>query len=185
MPHRHTPRFLKNGHAILDVTPGTASTEPLKLALALHGLQFVTPWITVADGKGRYLSHLTLLLTASGDALTAVRWETQYVYGQNTGPPDHITMQTTWDHALEHDLSSALTLLFLVAAGILASLVYATCTAHGRSTLGKLLSDDYEREREEDNDSDDAVPSYRRARRGDGYGERRTNQQLRGSRKDD
>ena len=52
MPHRHTPRFLKNGHAILDVTPGTASTEPLKLALALHGLQFVTPWITVADGVG-------------------------------------------------------------------------------------------------------------------------------------
>ena len=157
-------------------------------SLALHGLQFVTPWITVADGKGRYLSHLELLLTASGDALTAVRWETQY---QEQYPPDHISMQTTWEHALEHDLSSALTLLFLVAAGIVASLVYATCTAHGRSTVGRLLSDEYaEREREEEHDSDDYDgPSYRRARRGDAYGaERRmTNQQLRrptdGSRK--
>ena len=108
-------------------------------SLALHGLQFVTPWITVADGKGRFLSHLELQLTAAGDALTAVRWETEYV---DEAPPNHISVHTKWEHALEHDLSSALTLLFLVAGCLAAALAYFTCRKHGGSTIAKLLYDE-------------------------------------------
>jgi hypothetical protein len=108
-------------------------------SLALHGLQFVTPWITVADGKGRFLSHLELQLTAAGDALTAVRWETEYV---DEAPPNHISVHTKWEHALEHDLSSALTLLFLVAGCLVAALAYFTCRKHGGSTIAKLLYDE-------------------------------------------
>jgi hypothetical protein len=112
-------------------------------SLALHGLQFVTPWIVVADGNGRFLSHLDLLLTASGDALTAVRWETQYV---DETPPTHISVHTTWQHSLEHDLSSALSVLFVVAAVLVAALAYATCRQHGASTLAKLLQDEPDEE---------------------------------------
>ena len=62
---------------------------PVCRSLALHGMQLVTPWITLADGQGRFLSHLELQLTASGDALTAVRWEGQYV---DEHPPDQISV---------------------------------------------------------------------------------------------
>ena len=136
--HRATPRFLTDRRATLDgAPPDLDDSEPFKISLALHGLQFVTPWITVADGKGKFLSHLELQLTASGDALTAVRWETEY----SDEPPAHVSVQTTWEHALEHDLESALALLFFLVACVAAVLAYATCSTHGRSTLAKLLSD--------------------------------------------
>ena len=139
VPHRTTPRFLSDHRSTLDVRlPADAPSEPFKISLALHGLQFVTPWITVADGKGRFLSHLQLLLTASGDELTSVRWDTEYVEEE---PPAHISVQTTWEHALEHDLESALTLLFVLCAALAVAIIYVTCSRHGRSTLSKLFAD--------------------------------------------
>ena len=140
VPHRAMPRFLTDGRTTLDIpTMDAAEREAFKISIALHGLQFITPWITVADGNGRFLSHLELLLTASGDALSAVRWETEYV---DEEPPAHVTVHTTWEDALEHDLESALGLLFVVAACLVAYLVRATCRKHGASTLAKLFADD-------------------------------------------
>ena len=140
VPHRAAPRFLTDWRTTLDVPHADAADpEALKISLALHNLQFVTPWITVSDGKGRFLSHLDLSLTASGDALTAVRWEPEYVEQE---PPEHISVHTTWEHAKEHDLESALAFLFLSCAFISAWVLYTVCQKHGRSTLAKVFSDD-------------------------------------------
>ena len=97
-------------------------------SLALQGLQLTTPWITVADGKGRFLSHLTLSLTASGGTLSAMRWDTLYV---DEEPPPHIIIGTVWDHAIEEDLATALGVLYVVAAALVLALAWRTCTAHG------------------------------------------------------
>ena len=129
-------------------------------SLALHGLQFVTPWITVADGKGKFLSHLELQLTASGDALTSVRWETEYV---EETPPAHISMHTTWAHALEHDLDSALTFLFAASACITLALLYRVVSKHGH-LLSAWVADVFGEGELVAEDADDG----HRARQGDG-----------------
>ena len=85
-----------------------------------------------------------------------MRWEPTYV---DETPPERITVQTTWEHALEHDLASALTLLFLVAAAAAAALAYLTCHRHGGSTLQKVFADA---------DADEQQHSSR-SRRGDEY----------------
>ena len=96
VPHRVAPRFRVDSTVMLDsAPPAQLDDEPYKLSLALLGLQFITPWITVADGSGRHLEQLELRLTASGDSLAGVRWEGHYV--DNTGgefaPPAHIALR--------------------------------------------------------------------------------------------
>lgn len=98
----------------------------------MDGLQFTTPWITLADGKGRYLSKLTLSLTASGDVISAMRWETQYV---DEEPPPFVTIGTVWEHAIEDDLATALGVLFFIATALVALLTWCTCAQHGTWTF--------------------------------------------------
>jgi hypothetical protein len=138
VPHR-IARFLTDTTSSMEGIPTDApSDEPFKISLALHGVQHTTPWITIADGNGHFLSHLQLLLTASGDSLTGVRWETQYAALE---PPAHITVTTVWDEALEHDLALALGVLFLIGACILIVTIYITCCRHGGFALARLLAD--------------------------------------------
>ena len=138
LPVASQPHFLRDRTTRIEHVPN-GLVEPYKISLALSGLQFVTPWITVSDGSGRFLSHLELRLTASGNDISALRWEMQYV---DEEPPPHITVRTVWEEALEHDLGGALGLVFAVAA--LASIVvlWLTCARDSESALAILLGDE-------------------------------------------
>ena len=134
VPHRVAPRFRVDSTVMLDsAPPAQLDDEPYKLSLALLGLQFITPWITVADGSGRHLEQLELRLTASGDSLAGVRWEGHYV--DNTGgefaPPAHIALRVVWEVADELDFSTALSLLLLLAAALAAALLCTLCAREG------------------------------------------------------
>mmetsp|Transcript_51292 Transcript_51292/g.133225 ORF Transcript_51292/g.133225 Transcript_51292/m.133225 type:complete len:214 (+) Transcript_51292:100-741(+) len=139
LPTASQPHFLRDLTTMLDHVPGDIGTEPYKISLALHGMQIVTPWITVADGRGRFLSQIELQLTALGSELSSLRWETQYV---DEEPPAHITVHTVWEHAREHDLESALALLFAVAAVLALIVLWITCAKDGEVAVEFLLGDD-------------------------------------------
>ena len=127
--------------AVLEALPADLPAhEPFKISLALHGLQHVTPWITLSDGKGRFLASLELQLTALGDSLSGVRWETQYTEGE--APPERILLHTVWEETLEQDLTTALCWLLLLSAGLVCYLAYATCSRHD-GALEKLFFDEY------------------------------------------
>ena len=78
------------------------------------GQQFVTPWIALSDGIGRYCDHLQLTLTASGNTVTAARWDEAYRRGG--APPHSIQLTIAWEHSVEEDTASALGFLLGTAA---------------------------------------------------------------------
>ena len=79
----------------------------------LLGQQFVTPWIALSDGNGRYVDHLKLTITASGSTVTAARWEEEFRSGG--APPHSIPLSVHWEHDRE---KGALLGLSLGAAGL-------------------------------------------------------------------
>lgn len=161
LPHALTPRFLVDRTVLLDQIPamlnGLVNDEPFKMSLALLGLEFTTPWITVADGNGLFLSHLELQLTAAGSSLASLRWSGVY---QTEEPPAHIELRLRWDQSDEvgesprrigpvacapppelsltpataarsqADLSSALAVLVTVASLVLIGLCYTELRDH-------------------------------------------------------
>ena len=93
-------------------------------SFALLGQQFVTQWIALSDGDGRYVDHLKLTLTASGSTVTAARWEE--VFRSGGAPPHSIPLSIHWEHSLEEDAASALDLLLGSAALALFCLLWRT-----------------------------------------------------------
>ena len=93
-------------------------------SFALLGQQFVTQWIALSDGDGRYVDHLKLTLTASGSTVTAARWEE--VFRSGGAPPHSIPLSIHWEHSLEQDAASALDLLLGSAALALFCLLWRT-----------------------------------------------------------
>jgi len=144
VPHRASPIFLTDRESILDVTAlDVEDGEPFKVSLAFEHQEITTPWIAVADGKGRYLSHLELFLTAEGDSLAGyglsrVLWRGEYVEME---PPERVTMRTQWEHHKEIDLELALTMLFTVTAIITYGICFYTCKKHGAGAYAELFGD--------------------------------------------
>ena len=93
-------------------------------SFALLGQQFVTQWIALSDGDGRYVDHLKLTLTASGSTVTAARGEE--VFRSGGAPPHSIPLSIHWEHSLEQDAASALDLLLGSAALALFCLLWRT-----------------------------------------------------------
>ena len=162
VPQRVTPRFMKDHSAVLDLIPADhPDREPYKISLALSGLELTTPWITVADGRGQYLTALELQLTASGDSVMALRTETEYAWPEE--PPKHIVVRTVWEHAMEHDLTAALAWLFVLAACGVCALTYLTCRRHGAFATALLFGDAYD---DEDHERERLVAASQRRRQG-------------------
>ena len=143
VPHRIAPRFGVDRTVLLEALPADhPDTEPYKVSLALLGLEFTTPWITLSDGSGRYLERLDLRLTSSGDTLSAMSYTEEHVEaGGEFAPPLHISLHYTWGVADEHDLGAALTLLFVVATAAVGALVAFTCARHGAPLAARLAGD--------------------------------------------
>lgn len=138
LPSASQPRFLRDRTTTLE----HVQAETHKLSIAIHGLRFVTPWIVVADGKGRFLSHLELRLTALGNDLSAMRiLDAQYVDNER---PEHIAVRTVWEQANENDLASALALTFAAAALLATVLLCWTCTRHGSPAFAMLMDEEQE-----------------------------------------
>lgn len=141
VPHHALPKFLRDSTTSLEALPADApANEPFKISLALHGLQHVTTWITVSDGDHRFLDRLEVQLTAWGEHIEAVQWETQYVEGDV--PPERIKLHWVWHEELEHDLAFALRVLFLLGASLVAGLAYVTCGRVGDSAVAMLMDED-------------------------------------------
>ena len=139
LPRASQPRFLRDRTTTLEHVQADLQGETHKLSIAIHGLRFVTPWIVVADGRGRFLSHLELRLTALGNDLSAMRiLDAQYVDNER---PEHIAVRTVWEQANENDLASALALTFAAAALLATVLLCWTCTRHGSPAFAMLLDE--------------------------------------------
>ena len=142
LPSASQPRFLRDRTTTLEHVQADLEGETHKLSIAIHGLRFVTPWIVVADGKGRFLSHLELRLTALGNDLSAMRiLDAQYVDNER---PEHIAVRTVWEQANENDLASALALTFAAAALLATVLLCWTCTRHGSPAFAMLMDEGQE-----------------------------------------
>lgn len=133
VPHKASPRFGVSRTVFIEALPeDLPEDESYKISFALLGQQFVTPWIALSDGNGRYVDHLQLTLTASGNTVTAVWWEE--VFRSGGAPPHSIPLSIHWEHSMEEDAASALGFLFGTAA---LALFFLLCR-----TLQKSQGDD-------------------------------------------
>eukprot|EP00965_Chrysotila_dentata_P192092 6174969-Pleurochrysis_carterae.AAC.3 len=85
-------------------------------SFSLAGQQFITPWLSIADGHGNFLSRLQLTLVASGGLVYAARWSEEQVLEE---PPDRVVLDVRWEHHLHEDLASGLGLLFVAGLAIM------------------------------------------------------------------
>ena len=138
MPHKASPRFGVSRTVVIEALPeDLPEDESYKMcsalpsdaqprsaydralcrpgrSFALLGQQFVTTWISLSDGNGRYVDHLQLTITASGNTVTAARWEEGFRSGG--APPHSIPLSIHWEHNVVEDVASALGLLLGTAA---------------------------------------------------------------------
>ena len=195
VPSRSRPHFLCDRSSSLEFETAAlqhdhAEGEPYKLALALDGLNHVTPWVTIADGKGRFLAHLELTLTALGDEISSMRWATQYV---DEEPPSYIVVRTVWMHDKEIDEGLAFTVMFGFSAIITIGLFAWSCWMHGRPVYEKLMMELQEADEHAGDDAGwqqhrsapNCPPSIHNSHSGPGRQQRRSLQDWKGMGKGD
>jgi hypothetical protein len=78
----------------------------LKMSFAFDHDKVITPWITVANGDGKFLNAVKFTITYSGEHITKVRWVTDY----NTEPVHHsqwpksVWLHYSWVELIEQDV---------------------------------------------------------------------------------
>lgn len=125
VPHDSCPRFERPGVVAWRALPadfGSADSLPpapaeYKTAFSFLNEQFQTPWITLADSAGTYLTHLVFTIEHAGDHVTDVTWETLYDRPAS-GPPAHVRLEYQFVDATEEDPRTALTVLFICCLGL-------------------------------------------------------------------
>lgn len=118
VPHDSCPRFERPGVIAWQALPADfGSNDSLappeyKTAFSFLNEQFQTPWITIADSAGTYLTHLVFTIEHAGDQVTDVTWETIYDR-RATGQPAHVRLEYQFVDATEEDPRTALAVLFI------------------------------------------------------------------------
>ncbi|KAG8462133.1 hypothetical protein KFE25_011583 [Diacronema lutheri] len=118
VPHEACPRFERPSVVALLALPadfippdeGVAGATEYKMAFSFLNEQFQTPWITIADGRGQYLTQLVFTLEHAGDQVTDVSWE--LVYDAPSKPPPSVHLEYQFVDAAEADPRTALTAMF-------------------------------------------------------------------------
>lgn len=118
VPNSACPRFERPAVISLLALPadfatageGLAGAPEYKMAFSFLNEQFQTPWITIADGRGQYLTHLVFTFEHAGDQVTDVSWQT--IYDAPSKPPPHVHLEYQYVNAAEEDPRTALTILF-------------------------------------------------------------------------
>lgn len=116
VPHDACPRYEQPGVISLHALPADFASPggglpEYKMAFSFLNDQFQTPWITIADGRGQFLTHLVFTMEHAGDAVTDVRWQT--IYGAPSEAPPHVQLEYEFVDAAEQDPRTALTALFV------------------------------------------------------------------------
>jgi hypothetical protein len=126
VPHDACPRFERPGVISLEALPAdylsedTRAPPVYKMAFSFLNEQFQTPWITIADGAGGYLTHLIFYIEHAGEQVTDVRWE--LLYDTMSQPPPNVHLEYQFADAAEEDPRTALTALFV------GGLILAVCS---------------------------------------------------------
>ena len=91
----------------------TAPGEEIKIQLSYSDSRFTTPWITVADGHGKYLSQLDIrFLHADGD-ISSLAWEGKWgEVGAGDQHPPPAVVRYVWEEASDTDLEGGLIAIF-------------------------------------------------------------------------
>jgi len=145
IPHDACPRFERFTvvalHALpadfaVDEPPGAGSDY--KMAFSFLNEQFQTPWLTIADGRGHFLTHLIFTLEKAGDRVTDISWQT--VYDVPNAAPPHVQIEYEFANASEEDPRTALTALFvgsLALAVLAAAIVVGDSVEYGAVFFGR------------------------------------------------
>lgn len=162
LPYSAVPRFGVDSSRSIDVMDGAlvadqAGADSHKMSVALLGMQFVTPWIVLAEPGGRRLEVLELRLTASADSVTAMRWESEYAEtGAEVVPtaagfalPGRILLRVRWDFAEEQQPAAALAVVLVSCALMAAVLLVGTCSQHGAALWSATEEREVHERREE------------------------------------
>lgn len=139
VPYDASPQFERSSVVTLHALPPDFATdneapEEFKMSFSFLNDQFITSWITLADGKGAFLTHLLFTIEHAGDQVTHVSWQTWY--DESDAPPEHVSLEYRFVDAAQQDPRSALTALF--ATSLLCSVI-GLVAACGESELGEAI----------------------------------------------
>lgn len=135
------PRSL-NWHSVIDA-PNYESTKPFKIQLTFDKAgKFRTPWITVADGRGRYLA--TLVLKFRSDAGHIVGFSFETVYSREA--TKEIRIQHRWIVTEEDNIVAGVTTFMLV--GFLAIFVLSSASISHWNSMTSTTSQEEKSELE-------------------------------------
>lgn len=92
------------------------SREPFKFSFSFDHDRFLTPWVTVNDGRGEYLAYLTFDFEYAGDHVRGMRWSAEYQPPSRRGQrPEHVVVRYRWTEFVERDTAFGFDVLLLAA----------------------------------------------------------------------
>jgi hypothetical protein len=96
---------------------GVDNTDVFKIAFSFIDDSFLSPWLTLCDGKGGYVTHVGVVLTHAGGIVRKVTTTAEPLQYAN-GKPEHVVVHFQWDEVTEFDSGGAVNLVLVVALGV-------------------------------------------------------------------
>jgi hypothetical protein len=144
VPHDSGPRFERPGVIAWQALPvdfgsdDSLAPPEYKTAFSFLNEQFQTPWITIADSAGTYLTHLVFTIEHAGDQVTDVNWETLYDRPASSRPA-HVRLEYQFVDASEEDPRTALTVLFVCCLGLASAAILCAVGDSDSSVVAGVL----------------------------------------------
>lgn len=116
---RAAPRFAMD--RTVRLSPGDPAKvydpqEPFKMSFSFDHDRFLTPWVTVNDGRGVYLRYLTFEFEYAGDHIRSMRWTSEYQPPSRRGQrPENVIVRYHWKEYVERDTAFGFDVLMGVA----------------------------------------------------------------------
>mmetsp|Transcript_5562 Transcript_5562/g.7406 ORF Transcript_5562/g.7406 Transcript_5562/m.7406 type:complete len:215 (-) Transcript_5562:246-890(-) len=98
--------------------------DTFKISFSFINERFITPWLTVTDGRGHYLHNIYFTFVYDGHHLKSVRVDSDYHPDEALKvPPDHVNLVYRWETDVEVDTHTGFTTLTaMTSLGTLAAL---------------------------------------------------------------
>jgi hypothetical protein len=95
------------------------STEELKISFSFDHDRFLTPWITVTDGRGSYLHYVEFDFFYSGDTVHQLKWKLDYQGAELHGvKPEFIFIRYHWHQQSSVDPALGMTALLIFSTAV-------------------------------------------------------------------
>mmetsp|Transcript_41974 Transcript_41974/g.67512 ORF Transcript_41974/g.67512 Transcript_41974/m.67512 type:complete len:215 (-) Transcript_41974:1723-2367(-) len=86
--------------------------DAFKISFSFINERFITPWLTVTDGRGHYLHNIYFTFVYAGHHLKSVRVDSDYHPDESLKvPPDHVNLIYRWETDVEVDTHTGFTTL--------------------------------------------------------------------------